>query len=223
MRIKIIVFVLLIIISGIFYYNLTEPKMQEVYISHVIDGDTIETENGVRIRLLGINTPEKGQFCYEEARRFLQDLVENKSVSIEWKKTDKYGRILGYVFLNGMINKKILENGFANIYYYEKDRYFSQMGEAESSAREKEIGIWKKSQNYWCLVLEELKFNEPERLVLTNKCDEMEVVIKDEATHIFNATLHSGKWEKNFSHIWNDEGDSLFVYDCDGLLLFHRY
>ena len=52
-------------------------KKESVFVTRVIDGDTIETENST-IRLLGINTPERGKEYYGEAKDFLKQ-IENKS------------------------------------------------------------------------------------------------------------------------------------------------
>jgi len=215
----------LIVSTGIFYYILTgDIVRQEVFVVRVFDGDTFEIENGMKVRLKGVNTPEGDMFWYEEARDFLKGMVENKSVGLEVFGSDKYGRILGYVFFDGEnVNKGILERGFGSLYYYGADEYYDEMFEAEESARVGELGIWKRSSDYGCVVLEELKFDEPERLVLRNDCGEIDVVIKDDATHIYREKLGSGRWEMEFSHIWNDAGDSLYVWGGDGLLVFWRY
>jgi len=219
------IIIILFIFSGFFYYYfLTQPVSQEFLVLRVIDGDTLELENQIKIRLLGINTPEKNQKYYDEAAQLLKKLAENKTIKIKWQDSDKYGRILAYAFLGKkLVNKEILEKGFANLYYYEKDNYYSNMKQAEEKARQEEAGIWKKSQNYGCLKLIELKYKEPEQLILKNSCQKIKITLKDDATHIYQEEIPSGIWIKNFSHIWNNDGDSLFVWDDSGLLVFYRY
>ena len=67
----------------------------------IIDGDTIEIENKTSVRLLGINTPEKGEKYYLEAKGFLEDLILNKTIELEAGREDKdkYQRALRYVLL----------------------------------------------------------------------------------------------------------------------------
>lgn len=93
---------------------------EEVHVSRIIDGDTVETSIG-NVRLLGINAPEKGEKHYEEAKEFLQEQIFNKTVQLEFAqdRKDKYNRILAYIFYNNEnINEKIVENGFANYYFH---------------------------------------------------------------------------------------------------------
>ena len=90
----------------------------------VIDGDTIELRNGAIIRLTGINAPEKDMYFYEEAKKFMEILVLDKSVKLERDITDKdkYGRILRYVYCpEYFVNLKMIRCGFANIYTYPPD------------------------------------------------------------------------------------------------------
>ena len=208
---------------SILYPKLTgkaTDKVEVVYvnITRVIDGDTFETEIG-KVRLLGINTPEKNQIYFEEAKDFLQNF-EGKTIALENYGEDKYSRILGYAHYNKkLINLEILKNGLGSLYYYDKDKYYSDMEKAERKAREREIGIWGKSKNYGCIELVELKWKEQERcknqekLVLNNKCKSMQVTLKDDATHIYLVELKKGIFEKSFSCIWNDAGDSLYLWD----------
>ena len=65
----------------LFLFSLYTNKYPEtVKVKRVVDGDTFITENNRVIRLLGIDAPEKGQKCFEEARRYLQNLIEGREV-----------------------------------------------------------------------------------------------------------------------------------------------
>lgn len=200
-----------------------------VNVSRVIDGDTFESDIG-KVRMLGINTPEKNQLGYKEAKDFLMKDIQGKQIELETSEKDKYGRNLGYVFYNNeLVNRKILALGLASLYYYGPDEYYNEMKKAEEQARNNELGIWKKSVNSECLELVKLQWREnsrctnQEQLVLNNKCSEMNLVLKDDATHIYQEKIPAGIFLMNFSCIWNDEGDSLYVYDNSGLMLFYRY
>lgn len=223
--------IILLIDLAYFYPKFTGKATYEkisVNITRVIDGDTIESDMG-KIRLLGINTPEKKMPYYEEAKDFLKQ-YENKTVEVEFHGEDKYNRILGYVFYNnGLINKKILEKGLGNLYVYEKDEHFQELEKAEKNARDNEIGIWKKSENYGCLEIvkfnytEENRCNNQEQLVLNNKCGSLNLTLKDEANHIYKLNIDKGIFTKNFSCVFNDEGDSLFIREEGGLVLYYHY
>jgi len=234
MKIRLLIFIIILLLLvdlAYFYPKLTGKVIYErvmVNVTRVIDGDTFEAGD-LKVRLLGINTPEKNYIYYEEAKSFLLE-IQGREVELEKHGKDKYDRELGYVFSGDvLINKKILEKGLGSLYYYGKDDYFSDMKKAEEKARKQERGIWKKSDNYGCVELVELKWEEQERcknqeqIVLNNKCNKIKAVLKDDATHIYKIDLEKGIFSKNFSCIWNNDGDSLYLWDEDGLLLFERY
>jgi len=230
---KIILVLLLIIISGIGYYKITGNVSYgkiAINITRVIDGDTIDSDFS-RIRLKGINCPEKNEFFYNESVEYMKNLAESKQAELEFSEQDKYQRILGYLFIGEkFINKELVEKGFAHIYYYEKDNYYNELKSAEEYARKNQLGIWKPSKYSKCIELINLQYEEPngrcnnqEKLILKNNCNELDITIKDDATHIYKEKLNSENFEKNFSCIWNDEGDTLYIYADDGLILFYRY
>ncbi|MEM4181707.1 MAG: thermonuclease family protein [Candidatus Pacearchaeota archaeon] len=229
---------LLFVISGLLYYfiysfgNNSEKDFiqEEIKIKRALDGDTLELEDGRKVRMLGINTPEKGKFMSKEALEMTKT-IENKKVILLYNQKDKYGRVLGYIFFEGEnFNKKILENGLAHLYYYEKDRFFEEMKETEKRARENKKGIWKESRNKECVSLikfdykEKKRCNNEEILVLENSCNKsIKVLIKDDSTKQTEEEIKQGIFSKNFSCAFNDEGDSLYVWDNEGLILFYRY
>jgi len=122
-----------------------------------------------------------------------------------------------------------LQEGLANLYVYDKDKNYEELKKAEQEARQKEKGIWKKSENYGCLEIVELKYveekrcNNQEQLVLKNKCEKMDVTLKDSANHIYKISLEKGLFEKNFSCVWNDDGDVLIIRDNGGLVGYYAY
>jgi len=210
-------------------------EFEKVRISRVIDGDTLEvnsSEGIEKIRLLGINTPEKDMPGYGQAKSFLLPL-EGREISITYtnEDIDKYGRMLRYAFYNNLfLNEEILKHGFANLYIYEEDKYTKELEKAEESARKQGIGIWKKSQSSDCIQLIKLTYqekkrcNNEEQLILNNNCGtKINLILKDDANHISRINLQNGLFSMNFSCIWNDAGDSLYAWDNEGLVLFYRY
>ena len=103
------------------------------------------------------------------------------------------------------------------------------MKKAEEGARKAELGIWKKSTSFGCVSLVELKYQEEERcknqeqLIINNRCERFNAVLKDDAAHIYDINLGPGIFTQNFSCIWNDEGDSVYIWDKNGLVLWYRY
>ena len=236
MKTRLLVFIIIIFLLidlAILYPTLTgksvsEIELKEINVTRVIDGDTFEVETGQgieKIRLRGLNTPERNQRYYEEAKVFLEQF-ENRTLELEDFGEDKYKRTLGYVYYNGhLINKKILEKGLGNLYYYGEDRHKDEMEKSEEEAREKGVGLWKKSENYGCVEIVDFDYISKggEEIVLNNKCSKIKATLKDDATHIYNIELDNGIWKKDFNKIWNDNGDSVYLWDESGLLLFYRY
>jgi endonuclease YncB( thermonuclease family) len=111
----------------------------------VSDGDTITVlDSGRRqykIRLSQIDAPEKRQDYGMRSKRSLSRLVYGKQVSVEIAATDKYGRAVGKVLVDGKdANLEQVQRGMAWVYRaYAKDHaYFA----AEDSARKARIGLW---------------------------------------------------------------------------------
>jgi micrococcal nuclease len=146
------VIMLVIILSVIiFSYNSYENKSikEKSIVTNVIDGDTIVISGGERVRLLGIDTPEKGEFYYKESKGRMEQLVENKEVLLkkEGENKDKYGRILRYIFLNDTnINLLLVEEGFAICYFYEESKYQAVCKDLEENAMQNKIGRWQNSR-----------------------------------------------------------------------------
>lgn len=123
-------------------------------VSEVVDGDTIRISSGETVRYIGIDTPEtkdprRPKECFgEEASRFNEQLVLGKTVQLEKdvSETDKYGRLLRYVWLDSeMVNEKLVKEGYANAVSYPPDvKYQSVFRSAEKEARENNRGLWEK-------------------------------------------------------------------------------
>ncbi len=198
-------------------------------VTKVLDGDTLEADNQTRVRLLCINAPERGRAFYEEAKRELEKL-ENKEVDLLRDKEDKdrYNRTLRYVFYgSSSINKKLLEKGLAHVYLCEDLRFEKELRKEEQEAREDGKGIWKKSSSKCAGCIELLELNpEEEFFILKNDCEHScSLEGKDEANHFFKIELE-GREEKRIEskgNVWNNEGDSLFLRDEDGLVLYYSY
>ena len=119
-------------------------------VTRVIDGDTIEiqTPNGPqKVRYIGIDSPELPNECYSrKAKTRNRHLVENRYVRLEEdvEKTDKYGRWLRYVWVDGkMVNKQLLEEGYARLMIIPPNtKYETRLRNAEKEARLANRGLW---------------------------------------------------------------------------------
>lgn len=92
----------------------------EGIVNHVVDGDTLDI-NDVRVRLALVDTPEREQDGYNEAKDFVRNLCLNKNGKVDiddgQRRGDRYGREIGVVYCDGInINKALVENNLAKIY-----------------------------------------------------------------------------------------------------------
>lgn len=117
----------------------------------VSDGDTITVLDSAKtqhkIRLTGIDAPEKAQAFGQVSKKSLSNLVFNKDVEISWEKRDRYQRILGKVLLNGQdICLEQVRTGMAWHYkQYQRDQTpedRTKYSRAEDEARKNRIGLW---------------------------------------------------------------------------------
>lgn len=127
-----------------------ETASDEVRVTRVIDGDTIEIEGGKRLRYIGIDTPEisgNNPDCFgREAYEKNKELVEGNIVRLEKdvSETDRYGRLLRYVYKGDtLINDLLVREGFASAYTYPTDvKYKDRFLEAQAEARNNNKGLW---------------------------------------------------------------------------------
>lgn len=115
--------------------------------SRVIDGDSLVVKRGkekIRIRLWGIDTPEKGQPFSQEAKRFTQRLLLGRMVTVTSVEYDDYGRLVAMVYLGrDNVSEKLVGSGLAwvHIYYCHK-RICNTWKVLERKAREAKRGLW---------------------------------------------------------------------------------
>jgi len=130
-----------------------ENNQNFVLVTKVTDGDTIEIEGGQKVRYIGIDTPEtvhpsKPVMCFgKEASNYNKDLVFGQKIRLEKdiSETDKYGRLLRYVYLEDgtFVNLQLVKEGYATSYSYPPDIKFQQdFLSAEKLARDEGIGLW---------------------------------------------------------------------------------
>ncbi len=196
-----------------------------VEVDRVIDGDTIVVGDE-SVRLLGINSPEKGEDYYEEAKRFLENKILNKSVKLKFlgDKYDKYGRLLAYIYFDGEnINVKLVEEGFANYYFYSgKDKYSNDLLDAWDTCIKKDVNLCKKSEDACasCIFINS-------KSIINNcnfECDISNWQMKGEGRKefIFSEQILKPNEEVGFELDLTDSGGSLFLRDDEGKLVLWR-
>jgi micrococcal nuclease len=122
------------------------PGMEQALVVRVIDGDTIELADGTRVRYLGIDTPESGEYYASEATAKNKELVEGKIVELQRgeRDCDEYGRLLRYVYVDGVfVNAELIAQGYAWAYIFNSDERYSQiLVQLEQYAKMRERGLW---------------------------------------------------------------------------------
>lgn len=132
---------------------------EEIYVSRAIDGDTIELEDGRKVRYIGVDTPEtvdprRAVACFgKEASSENKNLVEGKKVILvkDVSEIDRFDRLLRYVYLpleDGrllFVNDYLVREGYAKLVTFPPDvKFTEQFQEAEQEARENKKGLWGK-------------------------------------------------------------------------------
>ncbi len=186
LKIKIIFLIILSLLSSKFSLFAAEPiqiyhseegkftiplgrsyNYNDILVTRVIDGDTIQLENGERVRLIGIDTPEmhESDKLYRDSQRTQQDittiqklgrrsyeftksLVEGKRVSLEFdvERHDKYKRLLAYIYLKDgtFVNAEIVKQGYASLMTYPPNvKYADLFLKLYQEARQNRRGLWK--------------------------------------------------------------------------------
>lgn len=125
-------------------FTTLQAQQLEGKVVKVADGDTFTMlvyKEQIKIRLHGIDCPEKSQDFGNVAKTFLSDMVAGKLVKVKKMDTDRYGRTIGMVFIEGKnVNEELLRAGLAWHYkYYDKNPEWDKL---EEDARVAKSGLW---------------------------------------------------------------------------------
>jgi micrococcal nuclease len=138
----------LFLAAGTLLWGLSASAQEEFSgkVVGVTDGDTIKVlrlGRQVRVRLYGIDCPEKKQAFGNRAKRYTSDLVFAKTVTVKVKDIDRYQRIVGEVILpdGRNLNQELVRAGLAWWYqrYAKTDRKLERL---EQIARKNKRGLW---------------------------------------------------------------------------------
>ena len=117
---------------------------QLAHVQRVVDGDTVKIEQAgeiVTVRLEHIDAPERKQEGGQMATWALAHMIEGKDVTIVGGKKDRYGRLIGTIYVGEInVNRAMVAQGQAWWYArYSKDKSYQQ---TEQAAREAHRGLW---------------------------------------------------------------------------------
>jgi len=250
---------LLILVLGAFNYSKVDSFVARqfddsnyVTIGRIVDGDTFETTDKEKVRMLGINTPEHNEKYFDIAKSNLEKLILNQSVKLEYgkDKKDLYGRTLAYVYLGDInVNLEQIKGGFANAYFPSgHDAHYNDFMNAWKKCVSDNINFCKKSSDKCADCIELSLWDDKNEITeFHNKCDfECNMqgwTIKDEGRKKYtfgnvvlgsdarvqvivgNQTNHDNVfyWAGQ-DYVWTDSGDTLFLRDKNyELVLWKAY
>lgn len=228
----------LVVFSQVTLFTIHESETEQVIIARVIDGDTIELDDGRTVRLVNINAPEKNTQWSAQATAFLKQ-YENTTVEIEALEADRYGRTLARVYAQSYLNHELVQQGLASKFLVQPSevKLFSA---AELDAINEQKGIWIHSPFYGCFTM---SVDEEDELVTIDIACNLSLegfILKDESRKLYEfkgtqakrIVLHTAQgadsgenlfW-KSQTPIWNSERDSAYLFDPEGkLAAYHSY
>ncbi len=125
-----------------------EPARLPCVVEAVPDGDTLRCRDGQRVRLIGIDAPERGQgAAFAPSRDRLRALTPRGvtvQLELDVRPRDQYGRTLAWVWREGtLVNERMVREGWAVLYTIAPDvRYADRIVAAQAAARKERAGLW---------------------------------------------------------------------------------
>ena len=245
-RTQIFLLMLLVLVLISINYRFFDSRLEDFFgerefgvVERIIDGDTIVVNNE-SVRLLGINSAEKGEPYYEEAKEFLEEVILDKGVELRFGKEryDRYDRLLAYVYVDrANINLELVEEGYANLYFPSgKDEYYDMFMKSWEKCLEENVNLCEKSVDKCANCVKIAEFGGQE-VVFENICefdcslDGWEVKDEGRKKFVFNGFVLRGRktisidaedFEEDY--VWTETGDTLFLRDGEGkLVLWEEY
>lgn len=146
MKLMLFFFLLLFNKPGSFQHSTVYDKEQTGKVIKIVDGDTFdmltEEKSTLRVRMNGIDCPERKQAFYQNAKNALAGFIFNKEVKLFITGRDRNKRIIATVYCNGTnINLAMIQNGYA--WHYKKYSADTVYAKAEQQARIAKKGLWR--------------------------------------------------------------------------------
>lgn len=195
--------ILLLLAAAGYWVQSKRPfsRGDEITVVGVIDGDTVELEDGRRVRLIGIDTPERGDIDADSATSLTERLVLRKSVRLEFDRDqkDRYGRTLAFLWVDDqLVNREIIREGWAWCYFFDGNlRHSRELLLAQHEAMEARRGHWKKPQEetakYYRASFNSFRFHRPECESMNKVDPELEVVFHAKDSAFYDGYAPCGK------------------------------
>lgn len=101
------------------YHTIKQIFPHSGVVAHVNDGDTFELKNGVVVRMLGIDAPNRGETHYNASRDYLRTMIEGKRVYLEYDRyqDDKYGRVIAWAWIDCEATPTFLPADYMHLTY----------------------------------------------------------------------------------------------------------
>ena len=129
----------------VFFYN-TQLTGDKGVVIKIIDGDTydllIKDKTTIRVRMNGIDAPERGQPFYQKSKDFLGQLCFQKNIRIVRTGKDRYGRVIAGSYLEDgtSLSYEMVKNGFA--WHFKKYSADTVLSRLETNAKKQRLGLW---------------------------------------------------------------------------------
>ncbi len=186
-----------------------------------IDGDTVHA-GSEKIRIIGINTPERGERCYRESKEELERLLRGKTqIQRDIVNRDRYGRLLRHLFVNGsLVSEKMIESGNAKALCIFPDmRYCELLVKREADAVNEHRGcLFKKGRD--CIRIKSVN-EQGDWINIVNSCNEsVNVTVQNSGRDSVKVTLKKGETGTVFIPIY--EMDAVYIFSGGGLSDYRR-
>lgn len=189
----------------------------------VIDGDTLEIpQDNQKVRILGINTPERDERCYEESKETLNRLL-NESVELkrDISNKDKYGRLLRHLFFGKtLLEEKMVRDGYAKVMcVWPNYMYCEQLMELELSAVNEGKGCIFKKSNNTCLKIIDVDCG-GSWFKIQNICESEFADVLAENRGRDKVKISIKAFEDKTIHLRLFKKDAVYLFDNFGLIAF---
>ena len=170
----------------LFTFTITSVQAETIQgkVVHIADGDTLtvltSSNQQVKIRLAGIDTPEKAQPFGNKAKQALAALAFQKYVTVDVETKDRYGRSVGKITVNGTdVNAELVKLGMAWVYrkYTNDQKLYALEAEAKQAKR----GLWATEHP-----IEPWLWRKGKRTVETNTSVVKGMIIGNKNSHIYH-------------------------------------
>ena len=144
----IVIFLLFINNSCYFcsYYSKNNDDFVSGIVIKVLDGDTydllLDDMTTIRVRMEGIDAPEKGMPYSKKATQYLGEMCENRVIKINKNNIDRYGRVISYSYLDDgrELSREMLKAGYA--WHYKEYNSDPELAKLEIEAQQAKRGLW---------------------------------------------------------------------------------